>query len=131
MRTLIKIIHIFGITAMFAFLILVIVMACYSLYKPIALLTENNKYQWEELAAELQQVDLESFPNPDLPYDAGKVFTLDTCKVRYAYQYGGEYYTNTQIGLNRKKEYNSNFHNELYRQLKDKHKVTAPRSFRL
>lgn len=123
MRTLIKIIYIVGITAMFAFLILLTVFACYSIYKPIVLLTENNKYQWEEREAEIQKVELESLPNPDMPEEASMVFPLDECKIQYTYHYGGEYYTNTHIGLNQEKEYNSNFHNELYKKLKDKHKV--------
>ncbi|MDE3743336.1 DUF3592 domain-containing protein [Maribacter polysaccharolyticus] len=125
MRLLIKIIYIFGIATMFVFLILLVVMACYSLYKPISLITENHRYQWEESKAAIQKVELESLPNPAMTKEASMVFPLDECKIQYAYQYGGEYYTNTQIGLNKAKDYTSRFHNELYLKLKDKHQVTV------
>ena len=123
MQQLIRIIYIFGISALFIFLILQLIFSCYYLYKPINKILENNKFQWEKSVAEIKSVELETRPNPNMPKEALMVFPIEECKIQYLFEHNGKYYTNSKIGLNKEKEYESKFHRELYVKLKEMNNV--------
>ncbi len=123
MRPLPKTVQILGLTAIIIFLILQLIFSCYYLYKPIALIFENNKLHWEERVAEIKSVELISRPNPNMPKEASMVFPVEICIIQYAFEYNGNFYTNSNIGLNVEKDYQSKFHRALYMKLKEKEKM--------
>ncbi|RTE52263.1 hypothetical protein EHW67_18955 [Arenibacter aquaticus] len=123
MRPLVKVISILGLTAIIILLILQLIFSCYYLYKPIAILLDNNKLHWEKSVAEIKSVKLLSRPNPNMPKEASMVFPIEVCYIQYTFYYEGNYYTNSNIGLNVEKEYQSKFHRALYMKLKEMDKV--------
>lgn len=118
MKRLIKALYLTTLIISLIFLVIQVVLSCYSFYKPLHRILENNRFLWEKRVANIERVELDSRPNPNMPKEASMVFPIQECKIKYAYEYKGKHYSNTQIGLNAKKEYNSAFHTELYDKLK-------------
>ena len=123
MQLLTKIVYIIGISLILLFLLLQVIFSCYNLKKPLALILEKEKFNWEQSIAQIKSVELESSPNPYMPKEASMVFPIEKCKIQYVYKYSGKYYTNSKIGLNKEKEYESKFHRELYLKLKEMNNV--------
>ncbi|WP_047245505.1 DUF3592 domain-containing protein [Maribacter thermophilus] len=125
MKHLIKALYFLTLTILFLFLVLQVVLSCYSFYKPLQRILENNRFLWEKRVANIELVELDNRPNPDMPKETSMVFPINECKIKYAYEYNGKHYSNMQIGLNTKKEYDSKFHTELYGKLKEMNTVAV------
>lgn len=109
-------ITVFGILLLF--LGTITIYSFYNFNKPLDLVLENQKYTWEKKVAQIKSVDMESYPNPDMPKEDSMVFPLKECKILYTYEYNGKQYTQSEIGLNTEKEYDNRFQEALYVKLK-------------
>ncbi|WP_036156852.1 DUF3592 domain-containing protein [Maribacter forsetii] len=123
MQLLTKIAYVFGISLILLFLLLQVIFSFYNLKKPLVLILENEKFNWEQTVAQIKSVKLESSPNPNMPKEASMVFPIEECKIKYVYKFNGKDYTNSKIGLNKEKEYESKFHRGLYLKLKEMNNV--------
>ena len=89
----------------------------------LTIITENEKYKWVKIEADIESIKLESLPNTNMPEGVPNIFTDKICNINYSYSYNNETYNNSNIGLNKNMEYSNWFHSELFEKLKSEQKI--------